>query len=214
MSRLVLGALISSALVLTACDSAPEAEAVAAKPAKDAAADAPAADAPVADAPENAPAPGTDAIPGDTGADDECLYGKHAGECLSPPQVEGNGHFGAPFSLTESRTLANAVGSFDTISGPVQVTGTVGQVCQKKGCWMVMQDGDVQARVLMKDHAFAVPMDGQGASATVEGELTKRTFTAAQVRHIAKDAGKEVPTDAKDSEEYVLTASSVALARS
>ena len=74
-------------------------------------------------------------------------------------------------------------------------------------------DATVQARVIMKNHAFAVPFDGKGKTARVEGVLSSRTFTPAQVQHLAKDAGQDPATvEAKPRTEWVLTATGVELA--
>ena len=124
----------------------------------------------------------------------------------------------APFTATEARTLAAAVkGAAATPSeASTLVSGEVTAVCQAKGCWMVLRDAadaTVQARVIMKNHAFAVPFDGKGKTARVEGVLSSRTFTPAQVQHLAKDAGQDPATvEAKPRTEWVLTATGVELA--
>jgi len=152
---------------------------------------------------------------------DECLHGDGGeGSCAPPsdpstkPNVEP-GHYGAAFTVDSEQTLASAIEDFATTKDQqVRVTGTVGPVCQKKGCWMVLKDGEHEARVLMANHAFAVPMDGEGRKAVVEGQLTSREFSAAQVRHIDKDAGREPSADATARTEYVVTATAVKMLRS
>ena len=121
----------------------------------------------------------------------------------------GDGHFGQPFEVDSEQTLAQAIES--ELEAPVKVAGVVEAVCQKKGCWMVLKDqeGTQSARVLMKDHGFAVPMDSRGKSAIVEGTLTSRTFTEAQVKHLEKDAGKDPEAVEGTRTEHVLTATAV-----
>ena len=139
--------------------------------------------------------------------------------CPHPPTGEGEepqgpatgeGHFGSPFTLADAKPLAEAIsaGAGET---PVLVTGEVEAVCQKKGCWMVVKDGTQSARVLMKDHAFAVPMDCRGKSVTVEGTLASRTFTEAQVKHLAKDGGKDPAEVSGERTEHVLTATGISI---
>jgi len=56
----------------------------------------------------------------------------------------------------------------------VRTTGTIGRVCQHRGCWMelrVEQDGSV-ARIPMAGHAFFVPSDSSGRTATVQGAVS------------------------------------------
>lgn len=135
----------------------------------------------------------------------ECPHGP--GEAAAAGS--GDGHFGQPFSVDAEQTLAQAIEA--KLEGPVKVAGVVEAVCQKKGCWMVLKDqeGTQSARVLMKDHGFAVPMDSRGKSALVEGTLTSRTFTEAQVKHLEKDAGKDPDAVEGTRTEHVLTATAV-----
>ncbi len=121
--------------------------------------------------------------------------------------TQSTGHFGSAFAATSPVPLTAAIGANTT--GVVLVSGTVEAVCQKKGCWMVVKDGTNSARVMMKDHAFAVPVDSRGKSVLVEGELSKRTFNEAQVKHLEQDRGGDPSAVAGARDEYVLTATAV-----
>jgi hypothetical protein len=139
----------------------------------------------------------------DQGEQAECPHGANE----AAPAGGNEGHFGAPFTLADAQPLGTAVeGKPD---GTVLVRGEVEAVCQKKGCWMVIKDGVQSARVLMKDHGFAVPMDSRGKKARVEGTLTSRTFTEAQVKHLEQDAGKDPAKVAGQRTEHVLTATGI-----
>ncbi len=125
------------------------------------------------------------------------------------------GHYGAAFALKEAKPLGQILASAkDGLKDPVQVSGEVESVCQKKGCWLVVKDGEAQARILMKDHAFTVPMDTKGKPVVVEGTLEARTFNEAQVKHLEKDAGKDPAAVAGERTEYVLTATGIELKNS
>ena len=124
--------------------------------------------------------------------------------------TESTGHFGAEFAVADSQELkAVLAGTLPTEA--VKVTGTVETVCQKKGCWMVIKDGDMQARVLVKDHAFAIPMDGKGKTATVEGTLEAKDLTEANVAHLKQD-GDDTLTGTEARKEFFLHATAVELA--
>lgn len=179
---------------------------------------APAADAKVAAA---APAPAK--------ADDEegCIYKDakdpahdeadcpHGGADAAAPGTGVPGHFGAAFALKDSKPLAQVLASAkDGVKDPVLVTGTVDSVCQKKGCWMVVKDGEAQARILMKDHSFTAPMDSKGKPVVVEGTIEAKTFTEAQVKHLEKDAGGDPAAVGGERTEYVLTATGLELKNS
>ncbi len=142
----------------------------------------------------------------DHGEQAECPHGP--GEAAQPGGNEG--HFGAPFTLADAQPLQSAVEAKP--EGTVLVSGEVEAVCQKKGCWMVLKDGVLSARVLMKDHGFAVPMDSRGKKARVEGTLSSRTFTEAQVKHLEQDAGKDPEKVAGERTEHVLTATGIEIA--
>lgn len=160
-------------------------------------------------------------------AEEGCIYAdahKKEGDEADCPHGGGHdtpstgepGHFGAAFALKETRALGPilAAGKDALPKDAVQVSGTVDSVCQKKGCWMVVKDGDQEARILMKDHSFTVPMDTKGKPVVVEGTLEARTFTEAQVKHLEKDAGKDPAAAAGERTEYVLTASGVKIQNS
>jgi len=204
IERLVLGCL-----TITACGGG-RAESEAAKPKPQAIDIAKAAKAAKAVASHEGAAPAE-------GAADEagCLHGeKHDGSCeqTERPAPGSVGHFGAPFALPAAEPLAKALASDPLPSGPIRVEGTVEAVCQKKGCWMVLADGNVKARILMKDHAFALPTDARGKKAQVEGTVEKRTLSEAQVKHLAEDAGKDPNAEQGTRVEFVLTATGVELA--
>lgn len=183
------------------------------------------APAPKAAPPAAQPAPAADpkvaAAPAAKSEDDEegCIYkdAKHDeadcphGHGDAAPASTTPGHFGAVFALKEAKPLATVLAAAKDQKDPVQVSGTVDSVCQKKGCWLVVKDGDAQARILMKDHSFTAPLDCKGKNVVVEGTLESRTFTEAQVKHLEKDAGKDPTGVAGERVEYVLTATGLEL---
>lgn len=134
--------------------------------------------------------------------------GTEAGEPDAPP--DGDGHFGAKFALADAVPLSTALTAV-VADKPVLISGEVEAVCQKKGCWMVVKDGALSARVLMKDHGFSVPMDCRGKKVQIEGTLASRTFTEAQVKHLAKDGGKDPAEVSGDRTEHVLTATGISI---
>jgi len=153
-------------------------------------------------------------------ADDEgCIHGDHkpaeGGEGHScghgdGPTATGEGHFGQAFTLASAVPLAKSLESKPT--DVVQVSGKIDKVCQKMGCWMVVKDGEAEARILMKDHAFTVPLDSAGKDAVIEGTLASQTFSEKQVKHLEKDGGGNPEKVAGERTEYVLTASAVKIA--
>ncbi len=50
-------------------------------------------------------------------------------------------------------------------------TGTIGSVCQNRGCWMTLSDENGEAFVRITGHAFAIPKDASGRKARVMATL-------------------------------------------
>ena len=200
-------AILSLAALLPACSGKPTEVADAAEPKAAAEAEAAPAGQPVVAAAAEADHAGCIYAEGEADAPDE-KQGCPGGDGDPGAVPEGDGHFGEPFALADALPLAKAIDG-ERADAPVQVSGEVEAVCQKKGCWMVIKDGVASARVMMKGHGFAVPMDARGKTAVVEGTLTSRTFTEAQVKHLEKDAGKDPEAVSGERTEHVLTASAV-----
>ncbi len=206
------------ALGLTACDKADTKDKTADK-ADDKNADADKADAKKAgddkaddetDKPELAAAedPEAGCIHEDEGAHEKkdgesCDHGNTVAATTS------TGHFGGEFALTDTQTLASVLGA-ELPTEAVKVSGTVEAVCQAKGCWMVIKDGDKQARVLVNDHAFAIPFDGKGKAAVVEGTLEEKQLDEANVAHLKKDGDDTIKGEGPRME-YFLHATALDL---
>jgi hypothetical protein len=72
-------------------------------------------------------------------------------------------------------------------------SGRVVDVCQKKGCWVMLEDEGHGARVLLGDHDFYVPKDVRGP-AQVHGVLSRVELSPAAQRHTAQEtSGAAVP---------------------
>lgn len=72
----------------------------------------------------------------------------------------------------------------------VKVEGTVAEVCQKKGCWMTMQQAGADGmRVTFRDYGFFVPKNCSGKSAVIQGTAFLDTTSVEDLRHYAEDEG-------------------------
>ena len=201
-----LPALLSIAFALTAltaCDKKVDDKKADDKKADDKKADAKKADAKEVSA--NAVDPEAGCIHGEA----KHAEGESCGHGAAAP-TESTGHFGAEFAITDSQKLSAVLAS-KLPTEPVKVSGTVENVCQAKGCWMVISDGEFKARVLVKDHAFAIPMDGKGKAAIVEGTLESKQLSEANVAHLKKDGDDSLEGDGA-RKEFFLHATAVELA--
>ncbi len=77
------------------------------------------------------------------------------------------------------------------LMGKRVITGRITRVCQKKGCWMILADGDVFARVDFNHHAFLIPKDSNG-EAQVYGQLIEKTLTEEQIAHYESEGAENL----------------------
>lgn len=111
---------------------------------------------------------------------------------------------GRPLGIGEALTNADA-----WRARPGKFEGRVTQVCQTKGCWLVLADGDRYARVF-SGHKFFMPKDTSG-QAIVHGRLSERTIPEAFAKHLAEDSGRDPATVVGDQVEFRIDATSVEL---
>lgn len=73
----------------------------------------------------------------------------------------------------------------------LKIRGKVEEVCQEKGCWMIMKLGNgEEMRVTFKDYKIFVPKDLAGKEVVLDGFAYRDTTSIETLRHYAKDGGK------------------------
>ena len=127
----------------------------------------------------------------------------HAGEPAAATS------YGEAFADGPVVPVSEAIAAFDAHAGaPLRFSGRITEVCQAKGCWMMLEDDGRVARVMFGDHAFALPKDASG-SAVVHGVLERKALTPEQVDHLSGDSGKGI---AAEPVEYRIVADGVRVA--
>ena len=97
--------------------------------------------------------------------------------------------FGAAVTLEQATPLAQVLATPDTYaSQPVLLRGRLTDVCQKKGCWTVLKDGESVVRVSFQDYGFFLPKDALGAEALVQGVASVRELSEREARHYASES--------------------------
>lgn len=87
-----------------------------------------------------------------------------------------------------SDQLLSLIAGKDSVN--VKISGTIEEVCQKKGCWMNMNIGNGKSmKVRFKDYGFFVPKDAAGKTVIMEGFAFNDTISVADQKHYAEDAG-------------------------
>ncbi len=108
----------------------------------------------------------------------------------------GHHDFGEPLRMAEKDTIALATiladkAAYDGKS--VRVSGTVSAVCQKRGCWLRMVDGeggeDVFVKFTCPVEGRLIPMKAVNHRVVVEGQITMAEITEELARHYAEDKG-------------------------
>ena len=108
------------------------------------------------------------------------------------------GSYGKGITLTEKTSISDILSSPEKFeSKPVLVSGTVIEVCPKRGCWIELSgDEEFQKiKVKVKDGEIVFPLSAKGQQATVEGIVEKLELSKEQVMkwkaHEAEEHGEE-----------------------
>ncbi|MBW2290202.1 MAG: DUF4920 domain-containing protein [Deltaproteobacteria bacterium] len=107
----------------------------------------------------------------------------------APSPIPPGSDFGAGLTLSEPTPLAEVVRAPEKFEArPVLLHGRISDVCQRKGCWVVLRDGGEQVRVRFHDYSFFLPTDAAGSEAFVEGLVKVEELSQKAARHYAKES--------------------------
>ncbi len=99
--------------------------------------------------------------------------------------------------------------SEERVGKTAKFSGLATKVCQRKGCWMILADGEHFARVTFKDYGFFVPTDLAPRRCIVYGVLEASVLSEGRARHFAEDEGLDAEAIKGPQREYSIVASSV-----
>ncbi|HLP27313.1 MAG TPA: DUF4920 domain-containing protein [Candidatus Didemnitutus sp.] len=128
-----------------------------------------------------------------------------------PAPAKKGQEYGAGVKASTVLSLSRAV-TEKKFNTHIAVTALVKEVCQKKGCWMILADGKTKVRVTFKDYGFFMPKDLAGKRIVAEGMLMEGVLSEADARHYAEDAGKskkEIEKIKGDQQELTFEATGV-----
>jgi hypothetical protein len=69
-----------------------------------------------------------------------------------------------------------------------KITGTVAEVCKKKGCWMTMDLGNGKTMRVSYDYKFLLPLNCDGLPIVINGMAYVDTISVADQKHYLEDA--------------------------
>ncbi|MBA3335521.1 MAG: DUF4920 domain-containing protein [Acidobacteria bacterium] len=104
---------------------------------------------------------------------------------------------GAGIGSAKKVSLAKAMKQPSKYEGNlVMVEGVIVRSCKTEGCWMELAPADnaKSVRVKFKNHAFFIPLDATGMKAKVEGMISVKTLTKAEVDHLIDEDGAKFET--------------------
>lgn len=120
------------------------------------------------------------------------------------PYIPAGDDYGAGITLSEVSDLGEVVSDpakyADT---PVLLRGRISDVCQMKGCWLVLSDGDHNLRIHFADYGFFVPRDCRGKQAYAEGRVGTETLSEREAHHYAAESTGGAPDEIRGPREVV-----------
>jgi hypothetical protein len=112
-----------------------------------------------------------------------------AASAEAPSPLPAGSDYGAGLTLRETTAISDVVRAPEEFAGePVLLHGRVSDVCQRKGCWLVLRDGGEHLRVRFADYGFFVPADASGSEAYVEGHVKVEVLSEKSARHYAAES--------------------------
>jgi hypothetical protein len=107
--------------------------------------------------------------------------------------IKGDNYGAAISKVSESKAISVEKLENELKNGKksenVAVKGLVTDVCEKRGCWlMIKTENGSSFFVKMKDYAFFVPTSLKGKNVVLEGNAEKKITSVDDLKHYAKDA--------------------------
>ena len=138
-----------------------------------------------------------------------------ASAAAGPAASRDGASFGAHIGLERATPLTEVLRAPARFTeAPILLRGRLADVCQKKGCWTILKDGDAHIRVRFRDYGFFLPRDAVGVEALAEGVVTVRTISEKEARHYESEASGGDPGSIHGTQhEVAFTASGVRLLR-
>ena len=113
--------------------------------------------------------------------------------------------FGKPLSLKKTLSLQEAIQQPAKYQNQkVLLEGKISEVCQMKGCWLMLSDGERAIRIKFEGYSFFVPKDSRGKKVRAEGRLIQETLSEDMARHFAAEQlTKSDPSEIKGPQRVV-----------
>jgi len=115
--------------------------------------------------------------------------------------------YGTEMTMNAATSLAELYQHPEQYEGKeIRLDGQIVDVCQKKGCWLKLKQGEYDITVRFKDYAFFVPKDGAGNLVSVQGIFSTKTD-----KHVEEETAVQGAEVKEEKPSYSFTASSVVI---
>lgn len=98
--------------------------------------------------------------------------------------------FGKPLKGLKPTPLADVLAKPEN-GKMVRLEGVIDTVCENKGCWLGLKQGDKSVHVTFEGYSFFVPKDSRGKKVTLEGKIIVKERSADEVKHLEGEGAKE-----------------------
>ncbi len=139
----------------------------------------------------------------------------------TPSVPVGYAAYGETITPDDALAVESVVAEVEAYVGKeVKIEGTVAEVCQAMGCWMILRAGDEQTirlnvpRNEEGNYVYTVPTDISGRTVIVEGTLEEATLSVEEQQHLAEDAGETLGDDIEPVRELQMIPRGVLVAQS
>lgn len=98
--------------------------------------------------------------------------------------------FGKPLAGLPPASLADVLARPE--AGKVlRLEGSIERVCQNKGCWLELKQGDKSIHVTFEGYSFFVPKDAIHRAVALEGKVIVKEPLKARVEHLESEGAGE-----------------------
>ena len=98
--------------------------------------------------------------------------------------------YGQPLQGLPAASLADVLAKPEA-GKTLRLEGTIERVCQNKGCWLALKQGERSVHVTFAGYAFFVPKDSAGRPVVLEGKVVVKPPKAEEVAHLKREGAGE-----------------------
>ncbi len=106
----------------------------------------------------------------------------------SSSPATGSKSYGRPLQGLPKTSLESVLASPQN-GQRVRLEGRIENVCQTKGCWLELKDGERSVLVTFEGYSFFVPKALAGREVVLEGRVKIKARTAEDIKHLQAEGG-------------------------